>query len=323
MIKMPEFKRKPIEGLLALMPLCLKENQEIDYDGIRTNIDLLEEKGAHGFVQFGCMGQMNAPSETEYNEVCNVAVKAAKGKKLAAVVSSTATSTQEVIRRARYAENAGADGSMLAVPYAFPLTAEWAAQFYKDVDQALKGELAIMAYNYPPLTELNMNPGLWRNHLLNIKSIKALKESNAVLSHYDEMLITVADKINFCASPENTFYHASALGAKGIIGYICWVALKVTRKWLDECMAKKHQDPWVKKVFQTFVLARGAMNRPDMPPLGTYEHSYLNTFVEIGGGKGGPPRKPYGELPEKAKELLKEILRPLVDMEKGMEKKWV
>jgi len=32
---MPEFKRKPIEGIFPLMPLCLKENQEIDYDAKR------------------------------------------------------------------------------------------------------------------------------------------------------------------------------------------------------------------------------------------------------------------------------------------------
>ena len=109
---MPEFKRKPIQGLLPLMPLCLKEDQEVDYDAIRSNIELLEEKGAHGFVQFGCMGQMNAPSEEEFNKVCDVAVDAAKGKKLAAIVSSTSTNTREAVRRATYAENAGADGSM-------------------------------------------------------------------------------------------------------------------------------------------------------------------------------------------------------------------
>jgi len=32
-----EFKRKPIEGVFPLMPLCLKDNQEIDY----YSIDLL------------------------------------------------------------------------------------------------------------------------------------------------------------------------------------------------------------------------------------------------------------------------------------------
>ena len=41
---MVTFKRKPIEGVFALMPLCLKDNQEIDYEGIRSNIEWLDEK---------------------------------------------------------------------------------------------------------------------------------------------------------------------------------------------------------------------------------------------------------------------------------------
>jgi len=320
---MPEFTRKPIEGLLPLMPLCLKENQEIDYDGIVSNIALLEDKGANGFVQLGCMGQMSAPSEEEFDRICDVAVGASKGKKLAAIISSTATNTREAVRRATYAEKAGADGSMLAIPYAFPLTPEWAAEFYRTVDEALQGDLAIMAYNYPPLTGLNMSPDLWRNHLLHIPSIKAVKESNAVLSHYDEVLITITQKVNFCASPEPTFFHASTLGAKGIIGYLSWVALKVAQRYYQECLNGNHNDPWVRKVFDTFTLASGSIRQADMPPLLTYEHSYLNTFVEMGGGKAGPPRKPYGLLPEKAKDRLKEILQPLMEMEKQTEKSWV
>lgn len=320
---MPEFTRKPIKGLLPLMPLCLKANQDIDYDGIKSNIELLEEKGAHGFVQFGCMGQMSAPSEEEFNKVCDVDVAAVKGKKLAAIVSSTATNTREVVRRATYAENAGADGSMLAVPYAFPVTPEWAIEFYKTVDESLKGDLAIMAYNYPPLTGINMSPDMWRNGLLQIESIKAVKESNAVLSHYDEVLITVTEKVNFCASPEPTFWHASTLGANGLIGYLCWAALGVTRRYYDECMSGNHQDPWVRKVFETFVKASGALRQADMPLLLSYEHSYLNTLVELGGGVGGPPRKPYGVLPQRARERLQEILQPLMEMEKDVKKVWV
>jgi dihydrodipicolinate synthase/N-acetylneuraminate lyase len=168
-----------------------------------------------------------------------------------------------------------------------------------------------------------MTPDLWKSDLLNIKSIKALKESNAALSHYDEVLLTVADKINFCASPESMFWHASTLGANGIIGYLCWVALRVTRRFYEECLNGNNKDPWVMKVFRTFVAARGAINQADMPALLPWEHGYLSTFVELGGGKAGPPRKPYAPLPEKAQERLKDILTPLMEMEKELENTWV
>lgn len=315
---MPEFKRKPIEGIFPLMPLCLKENQEIDYDAIVWNIEWLEEKGIPGFIQFGCMGQMNAPSEEEFNKVCDVAVNAAKGKKITAVISSTSTSTKEAIRRAKYAEDAGADGSMLALPYALPVTAEWAVEFYKSVDEALKGELSIILYNMPPLTGFNVTPALWEEHLLNIKTIRAVKDSNLTIIHNDENLITIADKVNWYSCCEAPFWHDSMLGANGIIGMLSWVAPRVMLKWYEECRKGNQMDSWVLNVWKIATTVFGAWTRPNMPPQAQYDHGYLNALAEIGGAKAGPPRKPYGRLPRAARQTLEEMVKPLVEMEKKL-----
>lgn len=315
---MPEFKRKPIEGLFPLMPLCLKENQEIDYDGIRENAEWLEEVGMDGLIMFGCMGQMNAPSEEEFNKCCDVAVEACKGKKLACVVSSTATSTKEAIRRAKYAEDAGADGSMLALPYAFPVTGEWAVEFYQMVDEALKGELMIMLYNYPPLTGFSVPPALWKEHLFNIGSIKAVKDSDIAISHHDEVLITVADKVNFFSGNEAYFWHDAMLGGKGMIGILAWVAPRVMLRYYEECRKGNQLDPWTLNVWKIVTTAFGAIKGPDMPPMLSYEHGYLTALVEIGGAKAGPPRKPYGRLPKAARQTLEELVQPLVEMERKM-----
>ncbi len=318
---MPEFKRKSLEGVFALTPLCLKENQEIDYEGLRSNIELLEEKGVHGFIQFGCMGQMNAPSEEEFDKVCDLCVDVSKKKKIACVVSSTSTSTQESVRRARYAENAGADGSMLALPYAFPVTTEWAIEFYQTVDKSLKGELAILVYNYPPLNEFNITPAMWKDNLLKIPSLKALKESNPAVSHQDQILFTIADKVNFFSPSDPKFWHVSQLGAKGLIGILAWTCPRVTVKWYEECRKGHHMDPWTFDVYKAMVKAFQVILSPGMPPMASYEHGYLNALAEIGGGKAGPPRKPYGPLPPAAREKLEEGVRPLVEMEKALERK--
>ena len=315
---MPEFKRKPIEGLFPLMPLCLKEDQKIDYDAIVWNIEWLEERGVPGFIQFGCMGQMNAVSEAEFNKVCDVVVSAAKGKKIAAVVSSTATSTQEVIRRAKYAEDAGADGSMLALPYAFPVTTEWAVEFFQTVDEALKGEMAIILYNIPPTVGFNVSPALWKEHLLKLKSIKAVKDSNFALPHHDEVLITIVDEVNVFSCTDTFFWHDSMLGANGIIGLLAWVAPRVVLKYYHECMKGNQADPWTLRVYKAMVKAFGIVLETPAAPMASYEHGYLNALVEIGGAKGGPPRKPYGPLPREAREALEEGVQPLLDMEREL-----
>lgn len=315
---MPEFKRKPLEGIFCLMPLCLKDNQEIDYDAIAWNVDWLSEKGIHGFIQFGCMGQMYAVSESEFNEACDVAVRAAAKSDIAAVVSSTCTNTQEAVRRATYAENAGADGSMLALPYAFPTTRDWAIEFYQTVDRSLNGELAILLYNYPPLTGFNVTPGMWKEDLLKIKSIKAVKDSDMSIAHHDETLIAIGDKVNWFSCYDAPFWHDSMVGANGIVGIMSWVAPRVFVKWYEECRAGHQMDPWTLDVWKLTTNIFGAMMGPDMPPMLSYEGAYLNALVEIGGAKSGPPRKPYAALPASARQALEGMVKPLVDMEKDM-----
>ncbi len=313
---MPEFKRKPLEGIFCLMPLCLKENQDIDYDAIAWNVEWLKKRGIHGFIQFGCMGQMYAISEVEFNKVCDVAVNAAKQNNIVAVVSSTSTNTKEAVRRAVYAENAGADGSMLALPYAFPVTTEWAVEFYQTIDKALKGELSILLYNYPPLTGFNLTPTIWKEHLLKIKSIRAIKDSNMSIPHHDENIIAIADKINWFSCYDAPFWHDSMLGAKGIIGILSWVAPSVLLRWYEECRKGNWMESRTINVWKLATNIFGAMMGPSMPLMLSYEGSYLNALVEIGGAKAGPPRKPYGLLPKAAYQALKDLAKPLLDMEK-------
>jgi 4-hydroxy-tetrahydrodipicolinate synthase len=309
------FKRKPLEGILALMPLCLNKKQEIDYEAIRLCVEFLEENRVHGFVAFGCMGQMHAPSEEEFNKVCDVLVDAST--KTVCVVSSTAPNTKEAIRRAKYAEDAGADGSMLALPYAFPCVESMAIDHYRLVDEALKGDLAIMVYNYPPLTGFNITSDLWERELLKLKSIKAVKESNFSIDHRDDILFTIADKVNVFSGIESTFWHDSLLGAKGSIGIFTWVAPKLMVKFYQECRNGNQLKPWTIDVHKKLVKAFSAMLNLGVPLI-SYEGAILNALVEIGGNKAGPPREPYKPLPDAARRKLEQAVKSLKELEENM-----
>jgi 4-hydroxy-tetrahydrodipicolinate synthase len=315
---MPDFVRKPLEGLLPLMPLPIDHRQGIDYEGIKWNIDLVAEAGAPGFIMFGSMGQMSNVSEAEYDRVCDVAVEAGDDRDLTVVIGTTAQSQQEAIRRTVYAEQAGADGAMLATPYVLPLTRPWIVNFYHDVAESLDGELAIMVYNYQPLTGVNITADLWRDHLLNIPALKAIKESNAALPHYDDVLLTIADRVNFFSAPEPAFLHASTLGAAGVTGIFCWAGLKVAVRYVQECRKGNQRDPWVMEAYKAFQEASAAMRRPDMPLMLSYEHGYLNAVAEFGRGRAGHPRKPYEPLPEPAVRVMHSAMQRLAELEEDL-----
>ena len=311
---MPEFTRKPLEGLFPLIPLSLHEDQEIDFEGVRRSIELVAASGAPGCVVFGSMGQMTSVTEKEFDAVCEMAVATGHAGGIAVVVGSTASYQQEAIRRARVAERAGADGSMLAAPYALPVTAEWALRFFTEVAGSLDGEMALMLYNYSPLTGMNLTAQMWET-LLDIPNIKAIKESNTFLPHFDEILITIADRINVFAGNDPAFFHASTLGAAGATGIFSWAALRAGARFVDECRRGNHDDPWVRSAFAALQHFSAAIRRPDMPSMLSYEHGYLNAIAGLGGARTGVPRKPYGPLPDAAMVELKVAAAALQDLE--------
>ena len=316
---MPEFKRKALQGVFPLLPLPIKAKEEIDYDAIEWNIDWLEQKGVHGFIALGCMGAFNAVSEAEFKKVCDVCVNAAKNKRIACVVSSTQLNTREVVRRVQYAEQAGADGSMIALPFAFEMLKEWAVEFWQAVNSAVKGEMALMLYNTVALQRgFSVTAELWEKYLLKLENIKAVKDSDMRIHNHDRTLLTVADKVNWFSSGDSFFWHDAMWGGKGIVGQLAWVAPKTLVKFYNECMKGNYFDPWVLEVQKALIVGFGAISlaQNGMPPMNPYEHGYLNALVEIGGAKAGIPRKPYGPLPEDVRVKLEQAVQPLLRLEK-------
>jgi len=311
---MPEFTRRPLEGLLPLIPLSLDAAEQIDLDGVRHSIGLVAASGAPGCIVFGSMGQMTNVSPAEFDAVCETAVAAGHEGGLAVVVGSTATYQQEAVRRARYAEACGADGSMLAAPYALPVTPEWAMSFFVEVAESLDGDMALMLYNYSPLNGVNISVDMWER-LLEAPNIKAIKESNTALPHFDQVLLTIGDRVNVFTGNDPAFFHGSRLGAVGATGIFCWAGMRTATRFIEECRKGNHADPWVRRAYEALQQLSASIRRPDMPPMLSYEYAYLKTIAELGGTRPGMPRKPYGPLPDDAAVRVQAAALALVEME--------
>lgn len=310
---MPEFHRDPIEGILTLNPLCIEEDGAIDHEKVRSNVQWLADQGMHGVIQYASMGQAHAPSEEEFDRVVDTVVDEADD--MTVVIGCIAPSQQEIIRRARYAERAGADGVMVALPYAFPVKEDWIGQFFRDIDESLS-ELAVMVYNYPPLTGTNISADRWREELLGIDTIKALKDSNFSFIHHSDVLNTTRDHLNYISAGDVFFWHDSAFGAEGFIGILSWVAPTVLLQFYEDCKSGQQFDPFVMEVYERCVEATGAMTSLPNTPLLPYEPGILNALAELGGGFGGPPRRPYRSLSPQAFSALETAVQPLIELER-------
>lgn len=186
--------------------------------------------------------------------------------------------------------------------------------FFVEVAESLDGDMALMLYNYSPLNGLNITPDMWAQ-LLDEPNIKAIKESNFSLPHFDQILLTIADRVNVFTGNDPAFFHGSVMGAVGATGIFCWAGLATATRFVEECAKGNHGDPWVRSAFEALQRVSASIRTPDMPRMLTYEHGYLNAIVEINGGRAGAPRKPYGVLPEHAVDRMRSAMATLQAME--------
>ena len=85
---MPEFTRRPLEGLFPLVPLSLDADDEIDHDGIRHSIHLLAAGGVPGCIGFGWWEKESAYEATIWDM---------KQAKSAGSVGTNVTGTSAII----------------------------------------------------------------------------------------------------------------------------------------------------------------------------------------------------------------------------------
>ena len=125
------------------------------------------------------MGEFYASNFEEFKKVVDVAVGASR--KIMCVFGTTFHNTRECIERTKYAQDAGADGVMIGLPYLIPCTPEAAYEHYRLVND-IADDVQIMLYNNPGSFRFNIDVSLW-DRLMQLDRVKAVKESNGDVTH--------------------------------------------------------------------------------------------------------------------------------------------
>ena len=294
---------KPLKGVFPLMPFVLDENQNLDLEGLKKNIQIYEEAGVHGYVAFGCMGECYASSFDEFRKVVDTAVAATRN--MASVFGVTFHNTRECVRRAQYAEEAGADGVMVGPPYLIPCTDDAVYTHYREINDAVD-RIQIMAYNNPFSFRANMTRHLW-DRLMGLDRIKAVKESNGDTGHRANVIAHISERINVFAGGEHWFLPDSLLGANGIVGIVGPGAPRASLAFYEACM-KRDLDRAVPMHIKYNDLASDIT--------GENEVAWLKACAELGGLHAGPPRYPYAPIDGQLRRRLEfklEDLKALVE----------
>ena len=154
-------------------------NDGIDTERLAALVDRLVASGMHGIAPVGSTGELAYLEEPEFDSVVDTTIKTVAGR-APVIVGVSDVTTAKTIRRATYAQQAGADAVMILPVSYWKLAEREIVQHYRSVSDAIS--IPIMAYNNPATSGVDMPAELLVSMFENIENVTMVKESTGDLS---------------------------------------------------------------------------------------------------------------------------------------------
>jgi len=289
-------KKMKITGIIPAMITPFTGTGEVDFKGIRENVDFLIENGVAQVMCLGSTGEAATLTREECLRVIEATVEAAAGR-VPVMAGTGATSTREVIERTKEAKSAGASSVMIVTPFYEIPTQEGLYRHYAAIAEAV--DIPIVLYNIPPHTQVEIEPETLAR-LAEIDNVVALKDSSGNLSYFAEVMRLAGDKISVLTGGDDITLPCFALGCHGAILALANIAPRMV---VDLYQAAKQDMAKAQKLFYQLLPIARAISSPQNFPAPVKEAMMLL------GRPAGPARSPIIPLSPPEKEAIRKALK--------------
>jgi 4-hydroxy-tetrahydrodipicolinate synthase len=205
-------KSADIKGIIAAIVTPFREDEEVNYSGLRTITQYLLDGGVDGIMTTGGTGEFPHLTREEKRQVIRAVVEVCKGQ-VPVIAGTAACSTRECLQLMEDARASGADAAIMVPPYYFVLNEEAIFDHFQVLASAKV--LPIVIYNNPLYTGNPMSPALIAR-LLGLENIIGLKQSCVDMGQLVEILRMTKEDTSICTGIDSQFYPALAVGAVGV-----------------------------------------------------------------------------------------------------------
>ena len=311
-----------LSAVLVVLFTPFHKDGEIDVEGLKQNISFLLEKSKKYsenlvFIVGGSLSEFYSLSEDERKLLIKTVVDEAGGK--VPIIAGTGHSgTKPAIELSKYAEDVGADGVMVVLPYYFTPEKDGMYNHYKAIADAIN--IGIIIYNNPEATKAQIDPDLM-SRMVNIENIIGLKENSTDLLFIRKMM-KYDGKIRVIIG-KGEFWYTTAIpfGCKAFVSSMAnfypefsLELLKLGKKGDVKAAWKLIEEKYLPLQEFTEKVARRRVTTSIMPLQLTRSYVYVavrKAIMNIVGLHGGGPRLPLTPLTEEEKKELKEVVEKI------------
>ena len=201
------------KGVYPAMVTPFTDEQEIDVEGMRSNIAYLEKGGVAGLVPCGSTGESATLTFDEHKKLVELTVDAAS---VPVIAGTGSNNTAEAVELTRYAQDAGADAALLIVPYYNKPMKSGLIKHFSAIAQAC--EIPLILYNIPGRTGINMDPETISTLAQEYSNVAGVKEASANFTQISNIIeITRGLEFSVISGDDGLTLPMMALGATGVI----------------------------------------------------------------------------------------------------------
>lgn len=202
------------EGIIAypVTPFTSDSSETIDTGALASLVDRLVTSGVHAIAPLGSTGESAYLDEKEFDIVVETTITAVAGR-VPVIVGASDLTTANTIRRASFAQKAGADAVMILPVSYWKLSDREISQHYASIGDAL--DIPIMAYNNPATSGIDMSPELLVAMFDTIPNLTMVKESTGDLTRMHRISALSDGRLPFCNGSNPLVLDALNAGASG------------------------------------------------------------------------------------------------------------
>jgi dihydrodipicolinate synthase len=208
------------------------DEEEIDVEGMRSNIAYLEKGGVAGLVPCGSTGESATLSFDEHKKLVELTVDAAS---VPVIAGTGSNNTAEAVELTRYAQDAGADAALLIVPYYNKPMKSGLIKHFSAIAQAC--EIPLILYNIPGRTGINMDPETISTLAHEYSNVAGVKEASANFTQISNIIeITRGLEFSVLSGDDGLTLPMMALGATGVISVTADILPKQMGRLAQLCL---------------------------------------------------------------------------------------
>ena len=174
-------ERVEIKGVIPPILTPMREDESVNEEELRAQVNRLIEAGVHGIFAFGTNGEGYILSAAEKERVLEIVVGETRGR-VPVYAGTGAVSTRETIRLSQMAEAKGADVLSVITPWFAAASQEELIAHYTAVAEAVRQPVVL--YNIPARTGNALAPATVEK-LAGVPNIVGVKDSSG---NFDNML---------------------------------------------------------------------------------------------------------------------------------------